>query len=117
MKQGSRHAPTFLRGADGKVYGSLVHRTLQKRVQGSKHLLRQPPAIAIDARLYDAYRTRFDAIEVVDTETGRVYRLPAERFDALRFELERGYGRQYAVPLHSWQTDTPEPSEQLGLGL
>jgi hypothetical protein len=88
-----------LQGKDGRVYGVIENRTLRKHIRGSKHILRKPPAIAIDATLYDGYRPFFDAIEVVDTETGAIYRLAATRFDYWRFELQRGYGYQYAVSL------------------
>lgn len=114
--QGSSNAPVFLRGANGKVYGVIANRTLCKRVYGSKHILRKPPAIAIDAPLYDAYRAQFDALAVEDMETGKVYRLSAKRFDALRWTLERGYGKQYAVALRFWSCDSPD-SAQLRLSL
>lgn len=115
-KSDSSCAPVFLRGANGKVYGVIVNRTLCKRVWGSKHLLRKPPAIAIDALLYDAYRSQFDAVAVEDMETGKVYRMSAKRFDSMRWILERGYGKQYAVALRYWSCESPE-EPQLRLSL
>lgn len=116
QKPCSSDAPLFLRGAHGKVYGVIRNRTLHKRVWGSKHILRKPPAIAIDALMYDAYRAEFDALAIEDMETGKVYRLSAKRFDALRWTLERGYGTQYAVALRWWSCESPqEPQLRLCL--
>jgi hypothetical protein len=96
-----------LQGPEGKVYGVIENRTLRKHIRGSQHILRKPPAIAIDAALYDGYRPFFDAIEVVDTETGTIYRLAATRFDYWRFALQRGSGCQYAVSLSRWKVENP----------
>lgn len=48
-----------------------------------------------------------DAIEIRDTDTGRVCRTSATRFEHYRWELERGYGRQYAVALSRWTVENP----------
>jgi hypothetical protein len=101
-------------GAQGKVRGVIENRVLRKAIRGSVHLLRKPPAIAIDARMYDRYRPYFDEIEITDTETGTVYRVGAGYFDRQRFTIERGYGRQYTLELKHWQT-TPPFGEQLRL--
>ncbi|BCW94681.1 MAG: hypothetical protein WHS44_09895 [Fimbriimonadales bacterium] len=100
-----------IRGAQGKLRGVIQNRTLQKEIRGSIHLLRKPPAIALDAAMYDRWRRHFDAIEVHDTETGRVYRISATRFEHFRWELERGYGRQYAVALSRWSVEDPNDSQ------
>lgn len=80
-------------------------RVWRKQVVGSKHFLQIPPAIAVDADLYDRYRDKFDVLEVEDMETGRVYRVSATRFDYFRFVIDRGHGRQYALPLSRWARD------------
>ena len=41
-----------------------------------------------------------------------VYRVAARFFDRWRFVIERGYGRQYALELKRWHTNTPQ-GEQL----
>jgi len=116
MQKIQQNSRLLLRGANGRIYGELVNRTLYKRVFASRHFLRKPvPAIAIDAELYDQYRGDFDEIRVADAETGRTYFLPAKLFDRYRWELERGYGKQYAVALRYWHTEPEEPSEQLSL--
>lgn len=92
-------------------------RVLRKRVYGSKHFLQVPPAIAIDAGLYDKYREKFDVIEVTDLETQRVYRVSASRFDRGRIVIDRGFGRQYALPLSVWVRDDNAVVGQMELGL
>jgi hypothetical protein len=96
-----------IRGAEGKLRGVIQNRTLIKEIRGSIHLLRKPPAIAIDANMYNRWRPYFDTIEIRDTETGRVYRISAKHFDYWRWELERGYGKQYAVALSRWKVENP----------
>lgn len=101
---------------DGKVYGSIDNRTLHKRVYGSRHFLQKPPAIAIDAELYDSFCNDFDRIEVLDMETDTVYHLTKTDFELYRFELDRGYGRQYAVHIRKWKIGREnKPQEQLTL--
>jgi len=103
-------------GAQGKIRGVIENRILRKTICGSLHLLRKPPAIALDARMYDRYRPYFDEIEITDTETGTVYRAGAPYFDKRRFVIERGYGKQYALPLSCWSVERPnEPQLRLEL--
>jgi len=77
---------------------------LERNIYGSRHLLRQPPAIAFDATEYERLRREFDRIEVKDRESGIIYRIAASDFDAERELLDRGYGLQYYVRLEYWQT-------------
>jgi hypothetical protein len=99
-------------GAQGKIRGIIENRVLRKAIRGSLHLLRKPPAIALDARMYDRYRPYFDEIEITDADTGIVYRVAASYFDRCRFVIERGYGKQYALELKRWHTNMPT-GEQL----
>lgn len=106
----------FIKGKkDGKVYGSLENGVLYKRIIGSRHLLRKPPAIAIDAELYDAYRTKIQAIEVHDIETSTAYRLLRAEFEQYRWVLDRGYGKQYAVHISHWRKVVEPINGQLSL--
>jgi hypothetical protein len=99
-------------GAQGKVRGVIENRVLRKEICGRIHLLRKPPAIALDARMYDRYRPYFDEIEITDADTGIVYRVAAGYFDRRRFEIERGYGKQYALGLKHWHTNAPVGGQQ-----
>lgn len=101
---------------DGKMIGTIdsEKREFYKQVVGSKHIMHTPPAIAIDAELYDLYRDQFEVIRVKDTETGRVYQIGAWVFDTYRVVIDRGFGKQYACPLQYWQVHDPA-AVQLGL--
>jgi hypothetical protein len=106
-----------IRGLHGKLRGVIENRVLRKEIRGSLHLLRKPPAIALDARMYDRYRPHFDEIAITDTETGTVYRAGASYFDRRRLVIERGYGKQYALLLSCWSVERPnDPQLRLEVG-
>jgi len=90
--------------AQGKVIGYLRDHTFTKSVIGSKHQLRCPPAWAIDAEAFDReIKCNATKIVVIDKETGKEYYCPVERFDKLKGELDRGFGRQYYLTLPHWE--------------
>ena len=92
--------------AKGQVVASLEGRTLRKRVRGSLHQLRRPPAWAIDLQIFDtAKRDGALILEIYDTETGKTYWTPISTFDCWGFELDRGHGCQVALPLERWQVE------------
>jgi len=113
------HTQRLLLRVGERVIGVIDHRVLRKRVRASRHFLRKPvPSIALDAHAFDTYRAQFDTIEVLDTETGTRYRLPAREFEKHRFSVEYGaYGKQYAVPLRYWLQEPAEPCRQGQLAL
>lgn len=111
-------AKIYLTLSNGQVYGVLDTdtRTLSRRAHSTKHFLRRPAAIALDADSYDQHRAQFDLVEVYDLDTQRTYRISARDFDAYRFVVDRGYGRQYAVCLNRWTVIDPHAKpEQLTL--
>jgi hypothetical protein len=83
------------------IEGSL---TLTKEVRGSRHFLRKPPAIAFDAAGIDQAEA-LGAVRIVvdDLETGRRYSSSMETFRRLALDIDRGHGRQLALPLPFWQ--------------
>src|SRR5690242_5402210 len=84
-------------------WGWEIHdRTLRRTLDGSRHLLRQPAAIAFDAGEYDRYRAEFDRLEVFNRETGDMFTTDASTFDRGRLSFDRGFGRQYALVLDKW---------------
>lgn len=93
---------------------------LRKRVRGSVHFLRRPPAIAWDTvALEQARALGATRCEVRDVETGVVYVAPLDALDRYGFDLDRGHGLQRALPLDRWTVTEPgEPQAvQLALGL
>jgi len=99
----------------GKTIGCLGENTFVKRVRGSKHRLRCPPAWAIDAEAFDT-QVKPNATEfvILDTESGLEYRCPVETFDRLKRVLSRGFGRQYYMVLSRWEIGG-NAHRQLGL--
>jgi hypothetical protein len=120
------YTPSFEGGKyrlDGRTIAELDGSTLHKRVRGSVHLLQQPRrAWAVDAAmLADAERRGGVLVEVVDGESGQVYRAAIALFHQRGFTVSRGYGEQRALALVHWQTgDAMRPpaavAVQLALG-
>jgi hypothetical protein len=87
----------------GKVVGHVRGDTFYKEVYGSKHFLRSPRAIAMDAQsLNDAQKFGASRVEVVDLETKVVYKSTMSRIHDLGIPIDRGWGRQVALPLDDW---------------
>ena len=106
----SSSRPLFL--ADGRVAGHLTlwrgRVALVKQVVGSRHMLRRPPAWAVDEGvLQEAQAAGAELVVVRDSESGAVYHAPLARFIAEAFLLDRGCGRQFALPLARWVARRP----------
>ena len=87
-----------------KVVGCLGDNRFTKLVVGSKHMLRRPPAWAVDAEAFDAeVKPNATELVVIDKETGIQYHCPVGKFDRLKGELDRGFGRQYFLTLNHWE--------------
>ncbi len=94
----------------GYVRGGVFHKTLR-----SNHFLQKPPAIAFDvSTLRDAEQAGAQRVEIVDAESKRIYRAAISTIWTNGFRLNRGFGRQIALPLAEWNRDT-ERAEQLEL--
>ena len=90
----------------GKIIGTFDKNTFVKSVIGSKHRLRQPPAWAIDARVFDnEVKPNATEILVFDKEAGLKYRTSIEEFDSLKKKLDRGFGKQYFLPIQYWTVE------------
>ena len=100
---------------DGKVVGQLQGDVFIKPVVGSRHMLRTPRAWAMDAELYDEIRPSIQRLVIQDKETGIEYYVSAEVFDRFRGVLDRGFGRQYFLPLPRWSVERPGDAKQLAL--
>lgn len=78
-------------------------RFAEKKLQGSKHFLRTPPAIAADVKvLEEAENLGCSYFEVTDTENGNLYRASLALFREKGFPVARGFGRQTALPFAYW---------------
>ena len=92
---------------NGRTVFVVDGRVIKKDISGSRHLLKQPDAIAIDGDEYDSRRTTFDSLNIFDKETGVTYGISAESFDRYRVPFDRGFGRQYYVVLGRWRKKDP----------
>lgn len=85
------------------VVGSVVGKLFIKRVNGSVHFLRVPPAIAFDKQsLKDAISAGATDTMVIDKETGIAYCSTIEHIYTEGFLLDRGYGEQIALSMDGW---------------
>ena len=92
-----------------RVVGKVKNGVFYRNIQGSRHLLRMPPAIALAVECVEqAIRYGATAIEVTDKETGRVYHSTIENFQQYSFKLQRGgFEPQLALTLERWNTVSP----------
>ena len=91
--------------AQGKIIGYLQDHTFIKRVQGSKHLLRKPPAWCISKEaFYEEVLSNSEHIVIEDLESGLVYECPTQVFAEHAFEIQRGnFEPQLALGLKLWE--------------
>ena len=91
--------------AQGRVIGYLQDHTFIKRVIGSKHKLRKPPAWCISKEAFcGQIMPNTDNIVVEDTESGFIYECPTEVFTEHAFEIQRGgFEPQLALTLNYWE--------------
>ncbi len=90
----------------GKVIGRLVGKTLQKKVRGSVHQLRKPSGWAWDESvLIKAEELGGTEAEITDIETGTRYITNLSLFHVHGILINRGHGKQIALPIAYWDTD------------
>jgi len=91
---------------DGKVVGVVRGNVFHKRVRGSVHMLRRPPGWAVDITvLADAEKHGAESVEIEDTETGKRYKVSVSLFWNRGIKIDRGHGRQIALPLKYWSVE------------
>ena len=104
----------------GQVVGRLVRDArgrlwLEKPcLDPARHQLRQPPAWATDAGHLDLLRAHNGVGVRLVLTTGAVLEAPLEAFGRHGLELDRGFGRQIALPLRYWTVHRPG-AQQLAL--
>ena len=101
-------------------FGVLENGVYKKTVRGSAHFLRKPPGIALEVSDIDGIRQHNgNAIEVKDSESGRVYSVDFAHFCRHASEpFNRGYGWQRFLTFSHWTVTqgkrkiTPLPIDQ-----
>ena len=98
--------------AAGKVIGHVCGGVFRKRVKATKHQLRYPPAWALDSRsLEDAERAGAHRVEIHDLDSGQTYTATISLIRQFGFVLDRGHGRQIALPLPLWACQSAGPQQ------
>lgn len=106
---GSAAQPVY--AVSGQVIGTIEGDAFTKRVKSSKHMLRQPPAWALDdAVLRDLAARGVTRIVYLDTETGRAYRTTVAEFTGKGRLFNRGAGAQVFLTLGYWSIDGAPPA-------
>jgi hypothetical protein len=102
---------------NGRVVGYLRGTILHRKMVGSRHILTNPPSIALGIDpLNKAIQLSAETIWIQDTETGLEYRTDIWNFKNKAILINRGFGDQMALPLVYWRvTDPRHPEDQLGL--
>jgi hypothetical protein len=89
--------------ADGKVGAVVVDGILTKSIRASVHVLRNPPALALDCGVVaQAEGLGVTEIVITDSESNTVYRASLGELYRHGWRFDRGYGAQYAMRLTCW---------------
>jgi len=108
----------LVRLPNGQVIGWFEGDSFTKCVCGSKHRLRRPPAWAIDAEVFDDdVKPKATQIIIWDKESNTKWKTSVETFDKHKGTLDRGFGRQYFLPLSRFQVTEPNGNKPLQLAL
>ena len=109
-----RGTPIYLRGTC-KPIGIVHGDTFTKSIDGSKHMLRQPKAIAFDvSTLDDAESIGATNAAITDRDTGLTYYASIADIRRYGFSVVRGFGRQIALPLSAYSVDGDPPAVRPG---
>lgn len=87
-----------------KIVGKVQDGVFIKRVLASKHQLQKPPGYAFDiTTLQQAEKAGASTVEIIDTETGNIYRAAISTIWTKGFPKHYpGYKPQYGLELHYW---------------
>jgi len=93
----------IIRSIDGNIIGTLDNGVFLKRVSGAVHMLRTPPAWAIDCKAFvDYVLPQSHTIRIEDKNTGTAYEISTKVFDDKKVYMDRKFGAQYFVILKHW---------------
>ena len=90
----------------GRAVGTVKGDVFYKKMSSKKHFLRKPPAISFDeGSLKKAFGYGAKKIVIHDKDTGKNYLANFETVYEKGFEVNRGFGRQIALPLAFWNVE------------
>lgn len=112
---GARNQSPITLPGTNQVIGYVEGQIFRKTLQGSRHFLRRPAAIAFDLATLDAAEAAGAvAVLVTDSETGRRYAQRIEKIRKYGFPVVRGFGRQIALPIDAYAIDGQPPRRPPG---
>jgi len=92
-----------VRSHAGRVIGEVSGEVLRLRRRGSRHLLRQHDAWAVDVvALARAVELGVERVCVEDLDSGQVYEVGIDDFFRLGVRIDFGHGPQLALPRSYW---------------
>lgn len=93
----------IVRNKNGRFVGQVKDGIFIKTVYGTRHMLKEPMAWAIDKDIFDSViAPNCGAIHIIDTENGKRYICGVKTFTANRKLLNRKHGDQYYLELVYW---------------
>ena len=93
----------------GKVVGNVTGEIFHKRMDSRKHFLRKPPAIAFDEKsLEKAMSYGAKRVLVLDTHKKDTYTATISQIYKNGMKVDRGFGKQIALPLSYWKKESAE---------
>lgn len=99
-----------------RVVGKVINGVFLKKVKASRHFLKHPEAIAFDIEsLKQAQQAGAQTVSIIDTESGNVYKAFLSTIWDNGFDLDRGYGKQIALPLAEWSLGEEPMGKQMSL--
>jgi hypothetical protein len=98
------------RNDKGQVVATMTAGILQKKVNSKKHKLRIMNAYAVDEKILSQAKPTI--IEVLETDTGNLYRIEIETFLIHSKTINFGHGKQLATNL-KWWTLYPKGQDSL----
>ncbi|MBC8508213.1 MAG: hypothetical protein H8D34_25410 [Chloroflexi bacterium] len=103
MNQYNTNQTPVYREDGRRVVGYIIGDTFYKTVSGSKHFLRQPPAIMFDVQsLESAQRYGAKNVQVKDRETERIYAATIALIWEKPIYKNYGFGAQVGLCLKDW---------------
>lgn len=92
-----------MKNVDGITVAQIQDKKLSKTIIGSRHLLRNPPAIAFDVHIVnEAVQSGVEEVTVWDEEAEIRYQTSMDNFCKYKLYVNCGHGPQYAPPIHRW---------------
>lgn len=110
----ANHTTKIVHTHDGHISGRVSGDTFCRTIHNN-HVLRVPPALAMDVSVCDQLTAwGVTRLEFRNKDTGEIFRASLSHFLEKSFEFNRGYGAQRALPLTGWILERPGGTRKPG---